>query len=101
MHFFSRVKIGSVILHAFDLLSLTGIVLRSESGEASILLPFLTKNLYAKKPDCHSEPFFPDGLTKNLYTKLTFEILRGLVSVCPSQNDTLYFFFARGEELFS
>ena len=39
-------------------------------------------------------------LTKNLYAKVTFEILRGIVFAGKTQNDTSYF-FARGEELFS
>ena len=56
---------------------------------------------YAKTPDCHSEPTFLDGLTKNLYVIVTFKILRGSVYASPSQNDKTYFSFARGEELFS
>ena len=55
-----------------------------------------------KRKLCHSEPIHPDGLTKNLYAKVTFEILRGKVYDCPSQNDRICFsFFTRGEELFS
>ncbi len=65
---------------------------------------FLRKkfNGVQKRKLCHSEPFFLDGRTKNLYAEVTFEILRGKVYDCPSQNDRIYFsFFTRGEELFS
>ena len=73
-------KLPIVILHALDLQSLTGIVLRSVAEK------------------CRSFLFL---LTKNLYTKVTFEILRGIVSVSPSQNDRTYFSFCeRGRTVF-
>ena len=54
--------------------------------------------------DCHSEQFFPDELTKNLDTQVTFEILRGLVFAGLAQNDTtsfLFFLFSeRGKPVF-
>ena len=46
---------------------------------------------YEKTPDCHSEPTFLDGLTKNPHEKVTFEILRGSVYASPSQNDISYY----------
>ena len=63
------------------------------------------RRISTQTSDCHSEPIRLDGLTKNLHTKVTFQILRGIVFAGIAQNDAncncLFFFFVRGEELFS
>ena len=48
------------------------------------------ENYLCKITDCHSEPCFLRLLTKNLYAKVTFEILRGSVFAGKTQNDTSY-----------